>query len=138
MSDIKSDPNLEYIRKALIVNGVADHVYSWIENEIQRLQAELAERDNMNSALADMLVNNTLESLTPWRKDEIIELARNKSAKASAVSVDAKTWLEHNVWDGEDRLGTQDSAIFSPDELLGLFEDFLSAGYPINKPESSV
>jgi len=40
MSDIKSDPNLEYIRKALIVNGVADHVYSWIENEIQRLTKE--------------------------------------------------------------------------------------------------
>ena len=38
----------------------------------------------------------------------------------------SKTWLDANVWDGEDRSGCKDDwAKFTPDDLQELFDDFI-------------
>jgi len=37
----------------------------------------------------------------------------------------AEYWINCNVWDSEDRGGSSDYAIFSPDNLLKLFNDFI-------------
>lgn len=38
----------------------------------------------------------------------------------------AKMFIDHNIWDGEDRSGCKtDSATFNPDELQQLVDDFI-------------
>ena len=41
------------------------------------------------------------------------------------MNEEAKKWLDANVWDGEDRSGTGDRAIFSPDDLQELVDELL-------------
>ena len=42
------------------------------------------------------------------------------------IKTEIKSWLAANIWDGEDRAGCKnDSAIFNPDELQELFEEFM-------------
>jgi hypothetical protein len=42
---------------------------------------------SMNNALADIAVNQSLDGMTPWKKDEIIELARNKALSGETSGV---------------------------------------------------
>lgn len=46
------------------------------------------------------------------------------------VKAFAKTWLDANVWDGEDRSGCIDDwARFDPEELQALFDDFIEDAF---------
>jgi len=44
---------------------------------------------------------------------------------SNKLKKDAEYWINCNVWDGEDRSGSNDYATFSPDDLLELFNDFI-------------
>jgi len=45
-----------------------------------------------------------------------------------------KTWVDANVWDGEDRSGCDcDGATFTPDELQELFDDFIEDAFRRNE-----
>jgi len=46
----------------------------------------------------------------------------------------AKQWIDANVWDGEDRSGSDDSAIFAPDDLQELIDDLVEHLHRV-KPE---
>jgi hypothetical protein len=50
----------------------------------------------------------------------------NKASIAYDLKNKAKTFIDHNVWDGEDRSGCKaDSSTFSPDELQELADELV-------------
>lgn len=44
---------------------------------------------------------------------------------SNLLKAKVKIWLDANVWDGEDRSGTKDTATHNPDDLQELVEDLL-------------
>jgi len=71
------------------------------------------------------------EGINPNMKIEQTTTSDNVSAVASndvlvAKQLEARKFIDANVWDGEDRSGaTNDRATFDPDELQELIDDLI-------------
>lgn len=65
-----------------------------------------------------------------WFKDGkfeaiFVEVVDDYAIDNDEIEKSARLWLEANVWDGEDRRGTQDFCSHTPDTLLELVTDML-------------